>query len=154
MQGTIVMLMALSGVGCHHKSCNWAPSAACYGGGYGACYGNNAPMNDTTYVAPSGYSACYSLCYSGSYTMGYGGCYGGGGWGGCYGGGCYGGGCYGGGGWGCYGGRRCGLFGGGGLFGGLFGWKNRGNHCSDLAYAAGGCSDGGAGRSPPPAQRA
>ena len=38
MQGTIVMLMAVSGLGCHHKSC--APVA----------------------TAPS----CYSSCYSGS----------------------------------------------------------------------------------------
>ena len=39
MQGTIVMLMALSGLGCHHKSC--APvMAACYDSCYtGGCYG-------------------------------------------------------------------------------------------------------------------
>src|SRR5208283_1578910 len=44
MQGTIVMLMALSGLGCHHKSCDvaYVPSyydtGACYGGGYDSCY--------------------------------------------------------------------------------------------------------------------
>src|SRR4051812_5526849 len=83
MQGTIVMLMALSGLGCHHKRCDVAPVATCYSSCYGACYGSAAPMSYTTYVAPSCYSACYSLCYSGSYTQSSG-CYGGG-----YGGGCF-----------------------------------------------------------------
>ena len=84
MQGTIVMLMALSGLGCHHTGCGPAV-APCYDG----CYGNTVPMCYTTYVAPSCYSACYSLCYSGSYT-----------------------GCFGGGRRGCFGGGRRGLFGG------------------------------------------
>ena len=39
MQGTIVMLMALSGLGCHHKSCDVAYAPSCYSGGcYGGCY--------------------------------------------------------------------------------------------------------------------
>ena len=115
MQGTIVMLMALSGLGCHHKGCAPVATTACYDGCYGGCYGTApaayvAPVVDccpTAYVAPS----CYGGCY-GSATSGYmaaacydtGGCYGGG----CYGGACYGGGCYGGG----HGHRK--------LFGGLF----------------------------------
>ena len=41
MQGTIVMLMALSGLGCHHKSCDVAYAPSYYGTGacYGGCYG-------------------------------------------------------------------------------------------------------------------
>ena len=35
MQGTIVMLMALSGLGCHHKSCDVAYVPSYYG--TGAC---------------------------------------------------------------------------------------------------------------------
>src|SRR5271157_2225866 len=110
MQGTIVMLMALSGLGCHHKSCDvaYVPSyydtGACYGGCYGGGY--------ATVVEPSCYSGCYSSGYSGCYSSGYGGCYGG-----CYGGGydsCYSG-CYGGGYDSCYSGRRH-----GGLLSGLF----------------------------------
>lgn len=94
MQGTLLMLVALSGLGCHNKGCDVAyvtPTyASCYSGG---CYANWYPGP----VMPS--------CYSGCYTGGYSGCYGGGcygGWGGsCFGswnGGsfasCYGGGCY------------------------------------------------------------
>jgi hypothetical protein len=86
MQGTVVMLIALSGLGCHHKSCDVAyapPSYSCFSGG---CYANVYP---SAYVAPSCYSGCYSSSYSG-----------------CYGGGCYGGGYSGG-----YGGHHgCGLF--------------------------------------------
>ena len=36
MQGTIVMLMALSGLGCHHKSCDVTYVPSYYG--TGACY--------------------------------------------------------------------------------------------------------------------
>jgi hypothetical protein len=90
MQGTVVMLIALSGLGCHHKSCDVAyapPSYSCFSSG---CYANVYPQG---YVSPSSYSGCYSSCYSGCYS-------------GCYGGGCYGG-CYSGG----YGGHHgCGLF--------------------------------------------
>jgi hypothetical protein len=117
MQGTVLMLMALSGLGCHNKSCDVAyapPTYSCFGGG---CYANVYP---TDYASPGTYSSCYSGCYSGCYSSCFSGCfggYGGGhgcgllarlfggcGWrkhsysyGGCYGGGCYGGGCYGGG---------------------------------------------------------
>ena len=34
MQGTIVMMLALSGLGCHHKSCGPAYVPACYS----SCY--------------------------------------------------------------------------------------------------------------------
>jgi hypothetical protein len=84
MQGTVVMLMALSGLGCHNKCYDVAyasPTYGCFGGG---CYANVYP----SYVAPSSFTGGYSGGYSGC----YGGCYGGGCYGGCYGGGCYGGG--------------------------------------------------------------
>jgi hypothetical protein len=100
MQGTVVMLMALSGLGCHNKSCDvvYAPPLySCFSGG---CYANVYPP---AYVSPSCYSGCYSSGYSGCYSGHHGcglfaklfscfkhsGCYG------CY--GCYGGGsgCYG-----------------------------------------------------------
>src|SRR5208282_4090835 len=124
MQGTIVMLMALSGLGCHHKSCDVAYVPSYYD--TGACYGG-----------------CYSSGYSGCYSSGYGGCYGG-----CYGGGydsCYSG-CYGGGYDSCYSGRRHGCllsgllhcFGGwGGSWKqgcGLFGGHHRGYGYDDGYY--------------------
>ena len=75
MQGTIVMLMALSGLGCHHKGCDVVYTPSCYSGGcYGGCYATAY----ATVVEPSCYSACYSGCYSGGYSGCYGGCYGGG----------------------------------------------------------------------------
>jgi hypothetical protein len=123
MQGTVVMLMALSGLGCHNKSCDVAyapPAYSCFSGG---CYANVYPPD---YVSPSCYSGCYSSGYSGCYSASFGGCYGG-----CY-SGSYGGhhgcglfaklfscfnhsgrGCYGSG-YGCYGG-------GFGCFGGCYG---------------------------------
>ena len=115
MQGTVVMLMALSGLGCHNKSCDVVyapPTYSCFSGG---CYANVYPPD---YVSPSCYSGCYSSCYSGCYSLlrrrsCYGGCYSGG-YGGHHGCGllaklfsCFkhsgGHGCYGGG-YGCYGG--------------------------------------------------
>lgn len=66
MQGTIVMMMALSGLGCHHKSSHgFFAAKACYSAPvvsscYNACY-------DVGYAAaPACYStACYSTaCYS------------------------------------------------------------------------------------------
>jgi hypothetical protein len=69
MQGTVVMLLALSGLGCHHKQV--APS---YGGGcYSSCY-SDFGCYSTCYSSgcySSGYSSCYSSCYSGGYS----GCY-------------------------------------------------------------------------------
>jgi hypothetical protein len=94
MQGTVVMLMALSGLGCHNKSCDVIyapPTYGCFGGG-GGCYANVYP----NYVSPQSFTGCYTGGYSGGYASYYGG-------GGCFGGGCYGGGyscyssCYGGG---------------------------------------------------------
>ncbi|HEV3121848.1 MAG TPA: hypothetical protein VGY53_08105 [Isosphaeraceae bacterium] len=95
MQGTIVMMMALSGLGCHHKQCcaDYAPAcysvsyAACYSGGYvtGGCYGGcygmavQASAQASAQVMPT---ACYAMgygCYpSASYSVigsCYGGCY-------------------------------------------------------------------------------
>ncbi len=76
MQGTVVMLMALSGLGCHHKGFS-GPVQTCYS----SCYSNvssgcySAPVaveyTPASYVAPSCYSECYSSCYSAAYT----GCY-------------------------------------------------------------------------------
>ena len=144
MQGTIVMMLALSGLGCHHKSCAPAYVPACYsssfgggcygGGGYGGGgYGGFGGMAYTTYVAPSCYSACYSSCYSGGYAGGYGG----GGYGGGFGGGCYGGGGFGGG--GCYGGGHGG--GHGCFLSRLFHHKSS---CYSSYYPmAGGCYGGG-----------
>jgi len=91
MQGTVVMLMALSSLGCHNKSYDVVyapPTYSCFGGG---CYANVYP----NYVAPSSYNGCYAGGYSGCYSSCYSGCFGGG----CYGGGygsCYSS-CYGGG---------------------------------------------------------
>ena len=65
MQGTVVMLMALSGLGCHNKSCDvvYAPPLySCFSGG---CYANVYPP---AYVSPSCYSGCYSSGYSGCYS--------------------------------------------------------------------------------------
>jgi hypothetical protein len=116
MQGTIVMLMALSGLGCHHKSCEvaFAPSYFTSGACYSGCYGDGF----STVVEPSCYSSCYSSGYSGCYNVGYGdafGCCGGYGYDDCGYGGCGG---YRGCGllkalFGCFGGwgRGCGLFG-------------------------------------------
>ena len=98
MQGTVMMLMALSGLGCHNKGCDVvyvAPTYSCYSS---SCYANVYP----NFVSPQSYTGCYVGGYSGCYANVYGG--------GCFGGGCYGGGlssCYS----SCYGGRHhgCGL---------------------------------------------
>jgi hypothetical protein len=118
MQGTIVMLMAMSGLGCHHKHRDVAPVSACYSSCYSSaydsgCYSSYAPVA-TTYVVPSCYSACYSSGYSGCYSS----CYSGASFASCYGGSCYGGGGS------CYGGRGHG-HGMKKMFGGLFGHKKR-----------------------------
>ena len=91
MQGTIVMLMAMSGLGCHHKHRDVAPVSACYSSCYSSgydsgCYSSYAPVA-TTYVVPSCYSACYSSGYSSCYSS----CYSGASFSSCYGGSCYGG---------------------------------------------------------------
>jgi hypothetical protein len=70
MQGTVVMLLALSGLGCHHKKC--APvvaetcysSSSCYSSGcYSSCYSGSSCYSS---CYSSGYSSCYSSCYSGA----------------------------------------------------------------------------------------
>jgi len=137
MQGTIVMLMALSGLGCHHKSCDVAFAPSCYSG---ACYGGGYATDYATVVEPSCYSGCYSSGYSGCYSSGSNGCYGGGyssGSGGCYGGGYD----------GCYSGKRH-----GGLLGGLFkcfggwggSWKHGSGHFGRHHRAADDCCSGAA----------
>ena len=96
MQGTVMMLMALSGLGCHNKGCDVvyaAPTYSCYSSG---CYANVYP----SYVSPQSYTGCYAGGYSGCYAT-------------IYDGGCFGGGCYGGGGSSCY--SAC--YGGGGHHG-------------------------------------
>jgi len=120
MQGTVVMLMALSGLGCHNKCYDvvYAPPAyGCFGGG---CYANVYP----NYVAPSSYSGCYTGGYSGCYSS----CYSG------FGGGCYGGGyascyssCYGGG-YRSHHGHGCGLL--AKLFG-CCGWSKHNSYAYD-----------------------
>ncbi len=141
MQGTVVMMMVLSGLGCHHKKCDVAyapPAYSCFSGG---CYANVYPAD---YGSTSYYSGCYSGCYGGCYSSGWGGCYGGcysGSYGGhhgcglfaklfscfkhssCY-GGCYSG-CYGGG-YGCYGGTI------GGGYGALIRLRFLDTHCSTI----------------------
>ena len=49
MQGTVVMLLALSGLGCHHKKCEPAYTSGCYSSCYSNCYSS---------------SSCYSSGYS------------------------------------------------------------------------------------------
>lgn len=138
MQGTLVMLVALSGLGCHNRGCEiaYAPPtySSCFGVGYG-CYADWYPGP----VTPACYAGCYGGCYSGC----YGGCFGGGCYAGCY-GGCYGGGCYGN--WygGCYGGKHHGC-GGGGLFSCFH--RKRCNYCNS-GYAYGGPGLYGSGYSP------
>jgi hypothetical protein len=120
MQGTVMMLMALSGLGCHNKGCDVvyaAPTYSCYGGG---CYANVYP----SYVSPQSYTGCYAGGYSGCYADVYSG--------GCFGGGCYGGGhssCYS----ACYGGGHHGC----GLLSKLFGCGGRkhGHGGGGYAYA-------------------
>jgi hypothetical protein len=103
MQGTIAVLMALSGLGCHHKSYDVAPVAACYSACYGGCYGGCYALS---YAAPA--VATYPTMQGPVLIDGcYGGCYATAGWApACYASACYDA-CYG----GCYGGRkRHGLF--------------------------------------------
>ncbi len=70
MQGTLVMLVALSGLGCHNKGCEVAygpPSyTSCFGGNYGGysgCYADVYPGP----AMPACYAGCYGGCYSGCY---------------------------------------------------------------------------------------
>jgi len=84
MQGTVVMLIALSNLGCHNKCYDtvYSPMTYAYNGCYsGGCYANVQPsFMSSCYVTPSCYSACYSSAYNGCYataqSAGYGsGCY-------------------------------------------------------------------------------
>ena len=60
MHGTVVMLMALSGLGCHHKHADVAYVPSCYTSSYDSCYSSYEP-------------SCYSGCYSSADYIG--GCY-------------------------------------------------------------------------------
>jgi hypothetical protein len=78
MQGTVVMLMALSGLGCHHKY-DVAYGPPSYSAFFGmGCYANYYPNYMGTVYAPSCYSACYGATYSGCYSACYPGAYRGG----------------------------------------------------------------------------
>ena len=57
MQGTIVMLMALSGLGCHHKSCDVAYVPSYYG--TGAC-SSTGYAHDGWGPSSGGYDGCYA----------------------------------------------------------------------------------------------
>jgi hypothetical protein len=65
MQGTVVMLLALSGLGCHHKSVvTTGYVETCYSSGcYSSCYSGSSCYSS---CYSSGYSSCYSSCYSGA----------------------------------------------------------------------------------------
>jgi len=65
MQVTFVMLMALSGLGCHHKSCDADCVPPCYG--TGACESARYAIEYATMVEPSCYSCCYTDCSSSNY---------------------------------------------------------------------------------------
>ncbi len=60
MQVTTIMLIALSGLGCHHKICgaNQAP-ANCF---TAACWDSRFAIEYATIVEPSCYNPCYSGC--------------------------------------------------------------------------------------------
>jgi hypothetical protein len=79
MQGTVVMLMALSGLGCHNKY-DVAYGPPTYSAFFGmGCYANVYPnYMATAYVPPSCYAPCYADMYNGCYSACYGGGYGGG----------------------------------------------------------------------------
>ncbi len=133
MQGTIAVLMVLSGLGCHHKSCEMVAPSNC---GYVAPYAGTGCMGGV-YAAPM---AINTGCCGGGYYGGYmGGC---GGYSSGFGGGCLS---------GCYtapvypapaieswcapmaGAVTCGSPCGGsrrGLFGGLFGCHRRAAVCA------------------------
>ena len=93
MHGTVVMLMALSGLGCHYKHADVAYTPSCYSGVADACYSS---CYSSSVIQPACYSSCYSSCYSEA----------------CYSDSCYS---------SCYSGRKHGHFKKGfGLFHGLF----------------------------------
>jgi hypothetical protein len=97
MQSTILMLMTLTGLGCHHKACDYSYAApACYSEtvSYSGCYASAQSVGYTDY-APACYATAYSACYNQTYSSCYGAT-----WDACYSSAsCYGdyGGCYGGG---------------------------------------------------------
>lgn len=85
MQGTVVMLMALTGMGCHHKACDTGyhttALTGCYGDYMNACYASYAPacyaepvvMSSQVYMddccGTTVHSACYSDMYNACYSV-------------------------------------------------------------------------------------
>jgi len=69
MQASIVMLIALSGLGCHHKSCD----VGCYSASFGpvACESSRYAIEYATMVEPSCYNCCRTNCNSGCSVIGY-----------------------------------------------------------------------------------
>lgn len=105
MQGTIAVLVALSGLGCHHKSCDTYCPPACYSSHYDGCYASAC----YSYAMPtSQWMGCYSGCYSLTQAAYWDSCYGSACYGSCYGSACYASACYG----GCYGSCYGGCYGG------------------------------------------
>ena len=137
MQGTIAMLVALSGMGCHHKSCEYAPVASCYSSchsscyssGYSSCYSSGSmtsysvmPSSQSYMPSSQSYGSCYSSCYSGSsscYSSGYSSCYDS-----------------------CYSSGHHGHKKGGGLFARMFGHKNRSACAAPVETACSSCDLG------------
>ena len=96
MQGTIAMLMAMSGLGCHHKactpvvvdSCYSSCHSSCYSSCYSACYASPVVAQVVMPASQCYTTTCYSSCYSGGNS--------------CYASACY-----------SAPAKKCGLFGGG-----------------------------------------
>ncbi|MDG3006939.1 hypothetical protein [Paludisphaera mucosa] len=79
MHGTVVMLMALSGLGCHHKHADVAYVPSCYSsisdGCYSGCYSSTSyetPYATGCYSSADYIGGCYSeSCYSGGFPSCY-----------------------------------------------------------------------------------
>jgi hypothetical protein len=67
MLGTVVMLMALSGLGCHNKNCDVAHSTPVSTGFTAACTANV----DSSHVGPSCDSLSHASRYRGGHSPGY-----------------------------------------------------------------------------------
>ena len=65
MHGTVVMLMALSGLGCHYKNADVTYAPSCYSSVSDSCYSGCYSAGYTSIVEPSCYSSCYSSGYGG-----------------------------------------------------------------------------------------
>lgn len=114
MHGTVVMLMALSGLGCHYKHADVVYAPSCYSGVADACYSS---CYSSSVIQPACYSSCYSAsCYSSCYSEA------------CYSSSCYS---------SCYSGRKHGFFGKHfGKLGGLFKKHHRTAYVADSCYSS------------------